>query len=73
MPCGNRHPELGFEEVETAAYIVKQLQSYGITEIRTGVATTGIVATLRGGAPGKCIAFRADMDALPILEDTGRK
>lgn len=67
----HKHPELGFEEVKTAAYIVEKLQSYGITEIRTKVATTGIVATLRGSSPGKCIAFRADMDALPIVEKTG--
>ena len=66
-----RNPELGYEEVATSQFVYDQLRSYGITEIRRGVATTGIVAVVRGSAPGKCIAFRADMDALPIIEDTG--
>jgi len=63
----HQHPELGNREVNTAAYIVEQLKGLGL-EIRTGVAKTGVVATLKGGKPGPVIALRADMDALPVKE-----
>ena len=61
------NPELGFEEEKTSQYIVNLLKSMGI-EVREGVAKTGIVGTLYGEKPGKTIALRADMDALPIKE-----
>ncbi|MBS1774066.1 MAG: amidohydrolase [Bacteroidetes bacterium] len=62
------HPELSFQEVNTAAYIAKQLTDWGIPH-QTGIAGTGIVALIEGKNPGKkCIALRADMDALPIHE-----
>lgn len=63
----HEHPELGNREVKTAAYIVQQLQGLGL-EIQTGVAKTGVVAILKGGKPGPCIALRADIDALPVKE-----
>jgi hippurate hydrolase len=44
------------------------LRSYGITEVFENIATTGVVAVIRGGQPGPCIGLRADMDALPIQE-----
>ncbi|MGE3268036.1 MAG: M20 family metallopeptidase [Chloroflexota bacterium] len=63
------HPELAFEEFETAAYVAERLQSLGL-EVRTGVGKTGVVAVVRGGRPGKTVLLRADMDALPIPEDS---
>lgn len=63
------NPELGNREVETAKLIADQLRSLGI-ETRTGVARTGVVGILRGGKPGPVVAVRADMDALPVTEDT---
>jgi amidohydrolase len=62
------YPELSFEEHNTAAFIAGRLSDWGI-EHQTGVAGTGIVATIKGKNPTKkCIALRADMDALPIQE-----
>ncbi|HLJ85053.1 MAG TPA: amidohydrolase [Candidatus Eremiobacteraceae bacterium] len=65
----HRHPELGFEEERTAALIESELARAGVDAVR--VAKTGIIATLRGGKPGKTVALRADMDALPIHERSG--
>lgn len=62
------HPELGFEETETARRIVAQLAPLGNLNIQTGVAGTGVVAVLNGDKPGPCVALRADMDALPMQE-----
>jgi len=66
----HEHPELGNHEVRTAAIIAKHLQSLGI-EVKTGIATTGVVGVLRGAKPGPVVALRADMDGLPIIERTG--
>lgn len=63
----HQNPELGNREFKTAAYIIEQLQGLGL-EIKTGVAKTGVVAILKGGKPGPCIALRADIDALPVKE-----
>ncbi|MGC4192714.1 MAG: amidohydrolase [Thermomicrobiales bacterium] len=69
----HEHPELGFEEVETAAFIQQRLESLGVEDIRTGIAKTGITALIRGTADGpgkdKVLLLRADIDALPILEE----
>eukprot|EP00047_Mylnosiga_fluctuans_P019761 m.85794 g.85794 ORF g.85794 m.85794 type:complete len:398 (+) comp8254_c0_seq1:87-1280(+) len=62
------HPELSFQEVQTAAHVAALLRGYGITEIFEQIGKTGVVALIRGGAPGPCVALRADMDALPIQE-----
>ncbi len=64
------HPELGFEETETARRVVDQLSPLGNLDIRTGVAGTGVVAVLNGGKPGPCVGLRADMDALPMQEQS---
>jgi amidohydrolase len=64
------HPELAFDEHETAALVTETLAPLGLS-VRTGVAKTGIIAELKGGLPGPTIILRADMDALPILEATG--
>ncbi|MBO0588139.1 amidohydrolase [Sporosarcina sp. E16_8] len=59
------HPELSHEEIETPAFIANYLVDLGI-EVRSGVGGRGVVGIIRGGKPGKTIAFRADFDALPI-------
>ena len=64
------HPELGFKEVRTAGIVARELTSLGL-EVHTGIAETGIVALLEGARPGPVILARFDMDALPILEETG--
>lgn len=64
------NPELGNREFETAKLIASKLLSMGF-EIRTGVGKTGVVALLRGAHPGQTVAIRADIDALPIQEETG--
>lgn len=61
------YPELGFEEVRTSRLVSDWLERMGL-EVRRGVVETGVVALLRGNPPGKTIALRADMDALPIEE-----
>jgi len=63
------HPELSFEEFETAKYISSALQRYDITH-KTGVAGTGVLAIINPEKTNR-IALRADIDALPILEETG--
>src|SRR5579864_9368956 len=66
----HEHPELAFEEVRTSGIVAQRLRTLGL-EVQTGIAKTGVVGLLRGGAskPGaKTIAIRADMDALPIYE-----
>jgi amidohydrolase len=67
----HEHPELAFEEVRTSGIVAQRLNALGL-EVQTGVAKTGVVGLLRGGASGpgaKTLAIRADMDALPILEE----
>jgi hippurate hydrolase len=65
------NPELGFDCHQTAAFVVDRLREMGITEIETGIAESGVVALIEGSAPGPTIGLRADMDALPIVEETG--
>jgi amidohydrolase len=64
------NPELAFAEHDTTAYIVRALEEIGGLELERP-AETGVVARLRGARPGKTLALRADIDALPIVEDTG--
>jgi len=64
------HPELGFEEVRTAGVVVRELTRLGIPH-QSGIGKTGVVGLIEGGRPGKVLAIRADMDALPIEERTG--
>ena len=66
----HQHPELGFAETRTAGVVADHLRSLGL-EVRTEVGRTGVVGVLRGGRPGRTVALRADMDALPVLEATG--
>jgi amidohydrolase len=64
----HQQPELGFQEHHTADFIHQKLTAWGIEHV-TGIAQTGIVATIHGQQPGKVLAIRADMDALPIHEE----
>ncbi len=62
-------PELGFEEQRTAAFVAQRLRALGF-EVHEGIATTGVIGVMRGSRPGRTIMLRADMDALPITEET---
>jgi len=62
------HPELSNREVRTAQMVADHLRALGL-EVRTGVAHNGVVGVLRGGKPGRVVALRADMDALPVTEE----
>ena len=64
----HRHPELSFEETNTAEYIRSTLTSLGIP-LMEGISGTSTVAIIKGQKPGPCIAFRADIDALPVEEE----
>ena len=66
----HQHPELSYKEKNTTAYLVASLKELGIP-VQTFEDYTGCIATIKGGKPGKTICLRADMDALPIKEETG--
>lgn len=63
------HPETAFEEKNTTQFIIEKLQSFGITELFTDFAPTGVVGLIHGKKPGRYIALRADIDALDIVEE----
>lgn len=65
----HEHPELSFEEAETAARIARELRALGV-EVTEGVGGTGVVGMIENG-PGPTVLVRADMDGLPLLEDSG--
>ena len=67
----HENPELSGEEVETAAFMAAKLRSFGIDVQEYVAGTTAVLGTLKGGKPGPVIALRADMDALPMTEETG--
>ena len=65
----HQHPELGFQDENTARFVAERLHTFNLDAVQTGVAQTGVVGILHGGkGPGKCVLLRADMDALPIDE-----
>ena len=66
----HKHPELGFHEIRTSGIVAKELISMGL-DVHIGLGGTGVVALLKGAKPGPVVLVRADMDALPIHEDTG--
>jgi hippurate hydrolase len=66
----HRHPELGMEEHRTSALVAERLRAFGVDEVVTGIAGTGVVGVIRGrGSSPRAIGLRADMDALPIQEE----
>ncbi len=66
----HKNPELSYKEIETSNYIKKWLEPVA-TEVRTDYAETGIVGIIQGNKPGPVVALRGDIDALPIMEQTG--
>ena len=67
------HPELQYETHRTAAFVAERLRAFGVDAVVTGIGRTGVVGVIRGDrGPGRTIGLRADMDALPIEEATGR-
>jgi len=64
------HPELGFHEVRTGGIVAKELEALGL-EVTKGIGKTGVVALMEGSKPGPTLLIRFDMDALPIVEETG--
>ena len=67
------HPELDYDTIRTAGVVADKLKAFGCDEIVTGIGRTGVVGVIKGRLPGdKVIGLRADMDALPILEATGK-
>ncbi|MGA1760871.1 MAG: amidohydrolase, partial [Paracoccaceae bacterium] len=67
----HRHPEVGFEETRTSAFVAQRLRDMGLEPV-TGIAGTGVVATLHGTkGQGRTIGLRAELDALPMTEDSG--
>jgi hippurate hydrolase len=75
MTAWRRHlhtiPELMFDCHQTAAFVVERLREFGITDIHEGIATSGVVAIIEGRGDGPTVGLRADMDALPMQEETG--
>ncbi|MBE9606071.1 amidohydrolase [Acetobacteraceae bacterium H6797] len=68
----HQYPEIGLEEVRTSAFVVEKLREFGVDEVVAGIAKTGVVGVIRGqGQGGRAIGLRADIDALPIQEETG--
>lgn len=68
----HRHPELAFEETRTAGLVAQRLRDFGLAPVE-GIGKTGVVAIIEGGAPGPSIALRADMDALPMQDESGQE
>ena len=66
----HRHPELAYQEFKTSDFVAQSLESWGYAVTR-GLGGTGMVATLKAGTGSRAVAVRADMDALPINEETG--
>ena len=71
----HRNPELLYDVHRTADVVAGKLKSFGLDEIATGIGRTGVVGVIKGrnGGSGRVIALRADMDALPIAEETGKE
>jgi len=68
----HRQPELLFAVEKTAAFVAEKLRAFGVDEVVTGIGRTGVVGLIRGKAEGRTVGLRADMDALPIEETSGK-
>ena len=64
------NPELGNREFRTGKLVAAHLKALGFDDVKEQVAYTGVVGVLKGGKPGPCVALRADMDGLPVTEET---
>jgi len=62
------NPELGFDCYKTSKFVKSKLKEFGVDEVHEGIAKTGVIGIIKGSKPGKTIALRADMDALPLTE-----
>src|SRR5262245_27145488 len=71
----HRHPELLYEVHRTAATVAERLKEFGLDDVVTGIGRTGVVGVIRGkrAESGRVIGLRADMDALPITEQSGKE
>ena len=69
----HEHPELQFDVHRTAGRVAELLRDFGCDEVVEGIGRTGVVGVIKGkaGGSGRVIGLRADMDALPIIEQTG--
>ncbi|QGG93349.1 amidohydrolase (plasmid) [Agrobacterium sp. MA01] len=65
------NPELGFQEYATAQFVAEKLRSFGLDEVHEGIGGTGVVGVLRSGTGKGAIGLRAELDALPVVEDSG--
>jgi amidohydrolase len=68
----HQNPELQYDVHRTAGRVAELLKSFGVDEVVTGIGRTGVVGVIKGRGAGKTVGLRADMDALPILERTGK-
>ena len=68
----HQHPEIGFEETRTSALVAAKLREFGCDEVITGIARTGVVGVIKGQPGAGAIGLRADMDALPMQEESGK-
>jgi amidohydrolase len=67
----HQNPEIGLDTPKTEAFVVERLKEMGVEEIHSGVGGHGVAALIRGRKPGKVLGMRADIDALPVKEETG--
>ena len=67
------NPELEFDCFKTSSFVIERLKEFGVDEIHDGIAKTGIVGMINGKKNGKTIGLRADMDALPLQEETNHE
>ncbi len=67
----HQHPELAMQEARTSSVVQQRLREFGVDAVHAGLAGTGVVGVIHGREPGDAIGLRADMDALPIHEETG--
>ena len=68
----HQNPELQYDVHRTAGRVAELLKEFGVDEVATGIGRTGVVGVIRGRGQGRTIGLRADMDALPIFERTGK-
>jgi metal-dependent amidase/aminoacylase/carboxypeptidase family protein len=70
----HENPELSYDVQQTAAFVEEKLESFAVDEVVTGIGRTGVVGVINGSRTGRkqTIALRAELDALPIVEESGK-